>query len=1206
VSNLEISLDGIAQQLKDDNNITIQEAIDEVYSIVLSGTQLAGLLSGFSVPSIIENFKPSEYINKFMPKKYLNKTREDTAKEKFEKLKISHFSIILLSINQAIKESESEFYEMIEKLHKEEPQLFEDDIKEFKKNNLSIVCKIPQKDETNINKFISSFLNSINPIMEIYAEKIGITGMSHMNSYNDFVNTNISKMKEDAYKNYQINLLEMATEFPEVKLWVDLNFQKNIVEQNDDIKELVLDIKHYQQNNFIKDYGFNNLENTIKKNNFIIGKLQNSIDGNIWRNINVHHNYIKHSTSKKLVEEQGLEELNLPSKSEIFVPQSFKYFYYQDTKHKKNFIDEKIWKEEQYFERENIGKSLFQALQDPYNMNQPIIILGHPGAGKSMLSSMFASKLVQSNDFVPFFIRLRDVDSSNSKVDIHIKEGILNTLVGVSDINWIEWIEKFPNRIPVFILDGFDELLRSTQTALNNYLMDIKELQERLLYTHGISTRIIITSRLTIMEKVKIPNNSLIIKLNSFDEKRQQLWIDKWNERGINNQFILPKHSDIQELAKEPLLLFLLAVYDSDDNALSKLLDKDISRSNLYDKLFERFTIRQLMKDPKFDDLDNEQQKILTENFRLKIGYFAQILFLHNRTHHYEKDFDIELNDFDLNEDKAKNILNGFFFIHEDKSTNTHKEENFSFEFLHKTFGEFLASDFMLRIAKYKTQKNSDFFDEKYFRQTFAFQWINKQPKTLDFLLEHAPTILNDDRTKEKLVEFIQDELLSIFNEKNILPLPERLHKFKTFEKFNHFAIYSQNLILLWLAIEQKSFEFNISNKINNIQAWKIFVDLWKNYGDYENVSYLTKYIDIESTDKYIKITPKNVKEKNISDFMGYTLIKDCEYEIILSMNNSNFSFDDLEKLLNSTNKDIQSPLAQLICSKLEYIYGLNHKIFNEKLFFRLLNNILDEKYYIYLIEFYITKELFYQFQHNDMTKELFEISQNFSSPLYIYKFIKMSKDIFSKKLLYKLFEILLSKDDLFQKLSNLEIIDLLNISLRIDFHLFYLIIEQKHISYFTQNFNDYQKLNILNILSKTPKEKLNISFFQNIVHSIDIEDFNISNLYSYMKSVYRIDKNYEVIIHLGRKIVFNQKDNFLDLENKKLFFLSEIFLNINDKSTANIILTKIKNKKRLNNEEHIKVVELFVLLGEKDIAKEIMNKYLTQNTILHEIIEIK
>ena len=662
-----------------------------------------------------------------------------------------------------------------------------------------------------------------------------------------------------------------------------------------------------------------------------------------------------------------------------------KYFYYHESNHKKEYLDDSNWSKIDYKSGEDIGKELFQALRNPYNMNQPVIILGHPGAGKSMLSSQFAYKLIDNNEFVPFFIKLRDVDSTITDIDTHINKGISNTISGNKAINWTELAEMFPDKIPVIILDGFDELLRATKTELNDYILKIKTLQ-KIAQSSNLNIRVILTSRLTIMQDVKIPENSLVIKLDSFDEKRKKLWIKRWNKEQNNKIFKLPKRPDIDELSQEPLLLFLLALYDFEDNALNNIVNDNLNKSALYDKLFVAFTIRQLRKDNLYNSAIDDKKSKIEELFRLRIGFFASMLFIHDEVHHFEKEFDEELKIFGLGTEavKAKDILDGFFFIHKDKSTDGHDIENLSFEFLHKTFGEFLASDFMLRMAKFRAEDDEDIShlcDEKYFRQIFAFQWIYKQPKILDFLFEHSKNIIFNNLDKP-LKKYIKKELKNLVDENTSNTLPTTLNRKKMFGKLEHFSIYSQNLLLLWISIEDQSFEFYLSNSTDNIQSWKVFTDLWKNYGGYEYVSYLRQYIDVNINDKKVMISKIIHNNISLSDYNNYTHIANNNYQNILAYyDEEEFLLDNLLEL----DKDsyLIASVANLIIYKIEYLHDTNNDYFNgDNFWFIWKNSSFINK--IKLSNFYFERNIEYNkvdvagYLYNSIIKEeLINIFEN-------------------------------------------------------------------------------------------------------------------------------------------------------------------------------------------------------------------------------------
>jgi len=77
-------------------------------------------------------------------------------------------------------------------------------------------------------------------------------------------------------------------------------------------------------------------------------------------------------------------------------------------------------------------------------------------------------------------------------------------------------------------------------------------------------------------------------------------------------------------LAAEPLLLFMLAVYDFEKNELHSDItdDKQFNQSKLYDKLFEKFTTRQIEKEPTYDGMDISEIERLKKYFRLRLVQF--------------------------------------------------------------------------------------------------------------------------------------------------------------------------------------------------------------------------------------------------------------------------------------------------------------------------------------------------------------------------------------------------------------------------------------------------------------------------------------------------------------------------------------------------------------------------------------------------------
>src|SRR5664279_901580 len=86
---------------------------------------------------------------------------------------------------------------------------------------------------------------------------------------------------------------------------------------------------------------------------------------------------------------------------------------------------------------------------------------------------------------------------------------------------------------------------------------------------------VILTSRTLVMDLVRVPPGCTVIKLEPFEEARIKAWVGKWNALNLaiperaRRPLRLPDLMHYSELAAQPLLLLMLALYDAQDNTLA-------------------------------------------------------------------------------------------------------------------------------------------------------------------------------------------------------------------------------------------------------------------------------------------------------------------------------------------------------------------------------------------------------------------------------------------------------------------------------------------------------------------------------------------------------------------------------------------------------------------------------------------------------------
>jgi hypothetical protein len=393
--------------------------------------------------------------------------------------------------------------------------------------------------------------------------------------------------------------------------------------------------------------------------------------------------------------------LRYPKKSEIFVPQAFRALRYSQGQQLEN---EALWAERPV--QHDIGTYVLAHLASPYSLSTPLVVLGQPGSGKSLLTEVLAARLA-SGEYHPVRVKLRNINP-DSEIQDQIEQQIRDD-TGY-EVNWADLSGRC-DRPPLVVLDGYDELLQASGKVFGNYLKKVASFQHRE-HTQGRPVRVIVTSRVTLIDKADVPAGACVLRLEEFDEERQNKWIQIWN--AVNQQyfhahdvkpFALPEGGDVRNLAQQPLLLLMLALYDSDRNQLSQ--NQNLDQTVLYHNLLTRFITRERQKDSEFRSLPKQDRDTLVNADLNRLSVAAIGMFNRRALHITKDDLQGDIEYFKAGQEaksgsgvplsQAELLLGSFFFVHESRSR-THGENDgpAAFEFLHNTFGEFLAAEWLL------------------------------------------------------------------------------------------------------------------------------------------------------------------------------------------------------------------------------------------------------------------------------------------------------------------------------------------------------------------------------------------------------------------------------------------------------------------------------------------------------------------------------
>ncbi|MBB4931429.1 hypothetical protein F4561_002249 [Lipingzhangella halophila] len=421
------------------------------------------------------------------------------------------------------------------------------------------------------------------------------------------------------------------------------------------------------------------------------------------------------------------------------------------------------WWAEETTPHDDVQTLLARCLTQVWCATLPIVILGHPGAGKSKLTEMLAARL-PADDFLAVRVELRGV-SADAPIRKQIEEAVSGQVH--RDVAWRDLVESAEGAQPVVILDGFDELLQATGVNRSDYLEQVQQFQQDQA-TLGQPVAVIVTSRTVVADRLRFPDGCALIRLEPFNEPQIARMLDTWasaNAGALAARGLRPLSLDTalryRELAEQPLLLLMLLLYDADGNALEAAGDA-LSRSELYERMLTMFARREVTKHhPNLPERDMDTA-VGRELNRLEVA--AMAMFSRGRQSVAAEELERDLaalfpeptdqpGDTGLHGavSEAHQVLGRFFFVHESRAQLDGRNAGV-YEFLHATFAEFL-------VARMVTAALGELADDRRHaaRRRFA--------APLDDGLLYAITSFAALATRASVVDFTTELLRQRFDE---------------------------------------------------------------------------------------------------------------------------------------------------------------------------------------------------------------------------------------------------------------------------------------------------------------------------------------------------------------------------------------------------------------------------------------------------------
>ena len=469
-------------------------------------------------------------------------------------------------------------------------------------------------------------------------------------------------------------------------------------------------------------------------------------------------------------------------------------------------------------------------LTSPRAAHAPLIVLGEPGSGKSKLTEVLAARLPEG-DFLPVRVELRDVDAEATIQD-QIEQAIFRQAgerIGFHDL-----VEAAPDALPVVMLDGFDELLQAAGVNRYDYLEQVRELQRRQLAI-GRPVAVIVTSRTVVADRVRYPAGSVALQLQPFDDDQVRRWLMVWRRHNaglLSSRGLEPLTPEAalahRDLARQPLLLLMLAIFDATGNALQRG-SGSLGQAELYEALLMDFAAREILKYPENRSLPAEGQRRLAEKELERLSAVALAMFARGRQSvtdaELDRDLPILVPEDSVPEDEAalstaQRATGRFFFIHRSEA-HVQDRRTRTYEFLHTTFGEFLVA-WLARRALADLVTAGDTRDDGFLYSVLSFAGVAGRAPVADSLAEMLAALPDAERSRYREV------LLALLGGA-LYPNPERTYG--AYEPVRlpmtrRLAVYSANLTLLLVLLDPDG--VGVGAMFGDIESWIEHSYLWK------------------------------------------------------------------------------------------------------------------------------------------------------------------------------------------------------------------------------------------------------------------------------------------------------------------------------------------------------------------------------------------
>ncbi|MFD1045723.1 hypothetical protein ACFQ1S_09165, partial [Kibdelosporangium lantanae] len=332
---------------------------------------------------------------------------------------------------------------------------------------------------------------------------------------------------------------------------------------------------------------------------------------------------------------------------------------------------------------------------------------------------------------------------------------------------------------------------------------------------------------------VGVSVGTVAIRLEPFREEQITQWVRTWTtHNGPIRMFA--QTTTYPELARQPLLLLMLALFDATGSELQRD-DGSFRELDLYEGLLTQFAEREVRKDS--PELSDEQCASAVDQELLRLSVVA--LAMSNRRRQWvtaaELDTDLAVL-LGTSEPRSSGmraaltdgqmVVGRFFFIHQAQAVRD-DERLTTYEFLHATFGEYLVARLVARELRdlvttaqlNRTRTRPTTVEDEFLHALLSFASLTLRKTTLSFLEELLPESTD-----------LRDLLLRLFRESLEFRLSGRYDDYRPIRASApaRHANYAVNLFLCLTLFGEITTDDLFPNSADPIDEWRQVAQLWQ------------------------------------------------------------------------------------------------------------------------------------------------------------------------------------------------------------------------------------------------------------------------------------------------------------------------------------------------------------------------------------------